>query len=319
MTQAPEKGEEPCLPHGLCVASTYTEMTIGSKCVAIVIKNQMAALITIGKDIKITQVVAVNRAPPVEVNPGALEKLDEIQGIQWTQMTIEWRKEMLLQQLDLSGLEGWSGANHMSAHALLIENHDVFSLEHGELGCRSLTKPVIWVVNDEPFKERFQRIPPLIVKEVRAHMKEMLEAGSICPSQSPWCNVAMLVRKKDGGLHFSTDLCKLNVKTKKDSYPLPHIQEALESLVGAGYFSCLDLKAGFWQITMDEALKQYTAFTVGNLGFFKCEHMPFGLCNAPVTFQRLTQNYLGKLNLMYCLIYLDDMIVVCAKTEKEHL
>ena len=69
---------------------------------------------------------------------------------------------------------------------------------------------------------------------------------------------------------------------------------------------------------MDEASKQYTAFTVGNLGFFKCECMPFRLCNAPATFQRLMQHYLGELNLIYCLIYLDDMIVFL-KMEEKHL
>ena len=147
-------------------------------------------------------------------------------------------------------------------------------------------KHEIWVVNDEPFKERFWRIPLPIVEEVRACVKEMLEAGGICPSQSPWCNAVMLVTK-DRGLHFCIDFNNLNARTKKDSYPLPCKQEALESLIWAGYFSCLDLKAGFWQITMDVALKQYTGFKVGNLGFFECEHMSFGLCNAPVTFQRL--------------------------------
>ena len=96
---------------------------------------------------------------------------------------------------------------------------------------------------------------------------------------------------------------------KKDSYPLPRIQEALESLVGAGHFSCLDLKSGFWQIKMDEALKQYTTFMVGNLGFFKCDCMPFGLSNALAMFQWLMQNCLGKSNLIYCLIYLGDIIV----------
>ena len=149
-------------------------------------------------------------------------------------------------------------------------------------------------------------------------MKEMVEVGTICSSQSPWCNAVVLVRKKDGGLHFWIDFHKLNARTKKDSHPLPHIQEAIESLVGVGYFSCLDLKAGFWQIAMDKALKQYTAFTLGNLGFFNCEHMPFCLCHAPATFQRLMQNCLGKLNLTYCLIYLDDVIVF-SKTEEEHL
>ena len=76
----------------------------------------------------------------------------------------------------------------------------------------------------------------------------------------------------------------MNARTKKDSYPLPRIQETLESLVGACHFSCLDLKSRFWQIKMDEALKQYTAFTVGNLGFYECDRMPFGLCNALATF-----------------------------------
>ena len=82
---------------------------------------------------------------------------------------------------------------------------------------------------------------------------------------------------------------------------MPQIQEALESLVGAGHFSCLDLKSRFWQIRMDETLKQYTTFTVGNLGFFECDRMPFGLCNAPATFQWLMQNCMGELNFIYCL------------------
>ena len=62
-----------------------------------------------------------------------------------------------------------------------------------------------------------------MVDEVHAHVKEMLEASAICPSQSPWCNAGMLVCKKDGGLHFCMDFCKLNVRTKKDSYLLPQI------------------------------------------------------------------------------------------------
>ena len=133
-----------------------------------------------------------------------------------------------------------------------------------------------------------------------------------------WCNAVVLVQKKDGSLQFCIDFCHLNTHTKKDSYPLLRIQEALESLVGAGHFSCLDLKSGFWQIKMEEALKQYTAFTVGNLGFFKCDRMPFGLCNMLATFQWLMQNCLGELNLIYCLIYLDNLIMF-SLTMEEHL
>ena len=154
-----------------------------------------------------------------------------------------------------------------------------------------------------------------MVEEVRNHLKEMLESGAIRPSQSTRCNAMVLVRKKDGGLHFCIDFHCLNAHMKKDSYPLPRIQEALESLVGTDHFSCLDLKSRFWQIKMDGALKQYTAFTVGNLGFFECNRMPFGLCNAPATFQQLMQNCMGELNFIYCLIYLDDLIMFLQMAE----
>ena len=146
----------------------------------------------------------------------------------------------------------------------------------------------------------------------------MLESGTIQPSQSAWCNTVVLVRKKDRGLQFCINFHHLNVHMKKDSYPLPRIQEALESLVGARHFSCLDLKLGFWQMKMEEASKQYTTLTVDNLEFFKCNHMPFGLCNVPATFQRLMQSCLGELNLIYCLIYLDDIIMFSWPAE-EHL
>ena len=110
----------------------------------------------------------------------------------------------------------------------------------------------------------------------------------------------------------------MNAHTKNDSYPLPRRQEELESLVGAGHFSCLDLKSRFWQIKMDEALKQDTTFTVGNLGFFKCDQMPFGLCNAPATFQQLMQNCMSELNFIYYSIYLHDLIMF-SQTAEEHL
>ena len=145
----------------------------------------------------------------------------------------------------------------------------------------------------------------------------MLEAGVIHPSQSPWCNAAVLVRKKDGTLHFCVDFRCLNVQTKKNSYPLPHIQEALESMAGSAHFSSMDFKSGFWQIKMAPESQQYTAFMVGNLRFYEFTLMSFGLCNALTTFQHLMQNTLGELNLTYCVIYLDDVIIF-GHTE-EHL
>ena len=201
---------------------------------------------------------------------------------------------------------------------LLAKCHNVFLLDPTELGCTHSTEHTIKVMDDTPFKEQFRWIPPPLVEEVWNHLWETLESGAIWPSQSAWCNTMVLVRKKDGCLYFCIDFGCLNAHTKKDSYPLSRIQEALESLVGARHFSCLDLKLEFWQIKKEEASKQYTAFTVGNLGFFECNCMPFGLCNTPAMFQRLMQNCLGELNLIYCLIYLDD-IIMFSWTAEEHL
>ena len=153
----------------------------------------------------------------------------------------------------------------------------MFSLDLAELGCTHSTEHIIKVTDNTPFKEWFGQILPPMVEEVRNHLKEILESGAIRPSQSAWCNAMVLVWKKNRGFHFCIDFYHLNACTKKkDSYPLPRIQEMLESLVGAGHFSCLDLKSGFWQIKMEETTKQYTAFTVSNLGFFECDQMPLG-------------------------------------------
>ena len=181
-----------------------------------------------------------------------------------SRLTVRQRHGKLFSELDLSSLDSWTLELADAAHQLLAKYHNVFSLDPAELGCTHSTEHIIKVTDDTPFKEWFRQIPPPLVEKVRNHLKEMLESGAIRPSQSAWCNAVVLVWKKDCSLHFCIDFCHLHACTKKDSYPLPRIQEALESLVGTGHFSCLDLKSGFWQIKMDEASKQYTAFTVGN-------------------------------------------------------
>ena len=233
-------------------------------------------------------------------------------------MTIRQRHGKLFKELDLSGLDSWPTGLADATHQLLAEYHDMFLMDPAELGCIHSTEHKIKVTDDTPSKECFRQIPPLLVEEVQNDLWEMLESGTIRASQRAWCNVVVLVRKKDGSLQFCIDFCHLNTCMKKDSYPLPRIQKALESLVDAEHFFCLDLKSGFWQIKMEEASKQFTPFTVGNLGFFKCDCMPFGLCNVLATFQRLMQNCLGRLQLIYCLIYLDNLIVYL-QTAEEHL
>ena len=146
----------------------------------------------------------------------------------------------------------------------------------------------------------------------------MLDGAVIRPSQSPWCNAIVLVRKKDGTLQFCIDFRRLNTRTKKDSYPIPRGPETMEFLVGTRYFSTMDLKSGFWQVKMSEESCQYTTFTVGSMGMYEFLRMPYGLWNAPATFQRLMQNCLGELNLQFTLIYLDDVIIY-SRMQENHL
>ena len=220
--------------------------------------------------------------------------------------------------MNLDGLAPWSPENVAVVRELVLAYHDVFVLESNELGCTSAIEHEIHIENGEPFKEQFWRIPPPLLEEVRASLRYRLEAGAINPSQSPWCNAMVLVWKKDGTLHFGVYFRCLNAQMKKDSYPFPCIQEALESIAGLAHFSLMDFKSGFWQIKMALESQQYMAFTVGNLRFYKFTCMSFGLCNVPTMFQHLMQNTLGQLNLMYCMIYLDN-IIVFGHMEEEHL
>ena len=145
--------------------------------------------------------------------------------------------------------------------------------------------------------------------DMRAHIQEMLDIGPIHRLHSLWASAVVPVWKKDGGLRLCIDLRKLNNQTVKDAYLLPWIDETLDSLEGSQWFSSLNLKSGYQQVEMDEESKPLTAFIVGTLGFYECKRMPFGLTNAPSTFQRLMDTCLGDLNLHWCIIYLDDIII----------
>ena len=109
-------------------------------------------------------------------------------------------------------------------------------------------------------------------EEVKNNLQEMVEVGAIRRSFSLWASAVVLVRKKDEGLKFCIDLCKLNNRTVKDGYSLPRIEDTLDCLHGAVWFSRLDLKSGYWQVELEEEAKPLTAFTMGPLGIWECEH-----------------------------------------------
>ena len=134
-------------------------------------------------------------------------------------------------------------------------------------------------------------------EKVKRHLKEMMEIGAIQKSASPWASAVILVRKKEGSLRFCIDLRKLNARTMKGAYGLPHIEKSLVCLNGTWIFTTLNLKSGYWQTELSEESIPLTAFTTGPLGFYEYIHMPFGLTNAPATFQLLMESCLGDRHL----------------------
>ena len=271
----------------------------------------------------IALVLVANVIPEGKPTPELIKKLDEQDPDSVPQkLSIEEWQQLLMQLLRQEGgldeLAQWTPELAWKFEHMLMEYHDIFLLDKNEIGCTDGAQHIIELLDEEPFKEKFQRIAPPLLDEVQEHLQEMLDGGAIWPSQSPWCNAMVLVQKKDGGLRFCIDFRRLNAETKKDSYPLLRMQETMESMVGAWFFSRMDLKSGFWQVKMAEKSRQYTAFTVGSMGIFEFLRMPYRLCNTLATFQWLMQNCLGELNLTYALIYLDDVIII-SRTEEEHL
>ena len=226
------------LPPGITMQNMYTELRKGSKKVVVVVQNNTAYPQTLWKKTPVARAMAVQLVPNIP-KPWSLQVQDVVcPNPQTPKMTIRQRHGKLFDELDLSGLDSWAPKLADKACQLLAEYHDIFSLDPAELGCTHSTKHTIKVTEDTPFKEQFRWISLPMVEEVRDHLREMLESGTIRPSQSAWCNAIILVRTKDGGLHFCIDFQCLNAHTKKDSYPLPQIQEVLEMLVGTSHFSC---------------------------------------------------------------------------------
>lgn len=180
--------------------------------------------------------------------------------------------------------------------------------DNGKLGCTKLVQHVIRTTS-APIKQRSYRMNPIMQKYIDAELKNMLEAGIIEPSNSPWSSPVLLVPKKDGSFRFCVDFRKLNQVSLRDSYPLPYMSAILESLRDARFLSSIDIKSAYWQIELEENSKQYTAFSIPGRGLFHFKRMPYGLHNGPATWQRFVDKVLGPELEPYCFVYLDDVII----------
>ena len=195
------------------------------------------------------------------------------------------------------------------------------ALEEGERGETDLITMGIDTGDAPPCKQAPRRMPFVVRQEVARQLKNMQQHGVIQPSCSPWSSPIVMVKNKDGSHRVCVDYRGLNAVTKMDTFPLPRIDDLLDQLGGARYFSTLDLAYGFWQIRVELSLREKTAFVTPQ-GLYEFLVMPFGLTNAPAVFQRLMQNVLAGLNpddgKEFVTAYLDD-ILVFSSTLQEHL
>ena len=198
--------------------------------------------------------------------------------------------------------------DHKKLRELVEKYRNAWQVEGEPLGRTDKVQHPIDTGDAKPFKMPYRRLPLAKKTVVEEHVKTMLEQKVIIPSSSPWSSPVQMVTKKDGSIRFCIDYRKLNGVTKKNAYPLPRIDETLDSLGGNQWFCTLDLQSGYWQIAMREEDKEKTAFT-SHIGLYQFELMPFGLCNAPATFEAMMETLLSDLLWRKCLVYLDDVIV----------
>lgn len=200
---------------------------------------------------------------------------------------------------------------------LLASHRDIFDFDGRPLGQTSVVTHHINTGDARPIRRRPYRVSQTERGVIQREVDEMLKRDVIEPSSSPWASPIVLVKKKDGSWRFCVDYRHLNKITKKDVYPLPRIDDALDCLHGASYFSSIDLRSGYWQIAVDDKDREKTAFVTPD-GLYQFKVMPFGLCNAPATFERMMDSLLRGFKWTTCLCYLDD-VVVYSPTFDTHL
>lgn len=202
-------------------------------------------------------------------------------------------------------------------HRLIERYKEVFVKDDDDLGKTNLAKHSIDTGDHKPIKQAAYKVNPHRKKIIEKEIEKMLKKGVIRKSNSPWSTPVTLVLKPNGKWRFCIDFRKLNDITRKDNHPLPRIDTLLEKFRESKWFSTLDMASGYWQIEMEEKDIEKTAF-ITHEGLYEFVVMPFGLCNAPATFQRTMQIVLGDLFYTVAPVYIDD-IIVHSVTFKEHL
>lgn len=222
----------------------------------------------------------------------------------------------LIKTEHLSGELNWEIKN------ILQDFNEIFFLDGDELTYTNLTKHDIETTTEIPINKRQYRFPESTKKQINEQIVEMLKLGIIRPSKSPWNAPVLCIPKKDLDVEgkkryrIVVDFRALNTITKRVIFPIPLINEILDNIGEAQYFSTIDLKSGFYQIPINPKDAAKTAFSTPT-GHYEFERMPMGLSNSPATFQKFTFSLIYSIQPVNAFVYLDD-IIVFGKTIEEH-
>ena len=206
---------------------------------------------------------------------------------------------------------------YSKAEQLLTTYADIFSTSPDDIGRTNLAHHHITTTTQDPIHRRAYRTSPTMKAEIQEQVDDLLRRGIIEESFSPWSSPIVMVKKKDNTFRFCVDYRALNAVTVRDSHPIPRQDDSIDALSSSSFFSVMDLSSGYWQVPLNPDDKEKTAFTTGT-GLYHFNVMPFGLVNAPMTFQRLMEAVLHGLHWSTCLVYLDDCIIL-GKNFDDHL
>ncbi|XP_037833479.1 uncharacterized protein LOC119617377 [Kryptolebias marmoratus] len=290
-----ETSETVALPYGVMFQPVVAPASaIDPNCFSLLIQNETKKEITIPRGTPLGTVQSADLARPIVKSQDAEELDPSLIDFGDSPIPNEWKERL---------------------RRKLCRRRNVFSLHEWDVGLAKGVEHNIRLTDPRPFRERSRRLAPADIEDVRKHLRELLDAGVIQESRSPYASPIVVARKKNGNVRMCIDYRTLNSKTIPDQYTTPRIDDALDCLAGSRWFSVLDLRSGYYQIAMAEQDKDKTAF-ICPLGFYQFERMPQGVMGAPATFQRLMEKAVGDMNLLQVLVYLDDLIVFGATLEE---
>ena len=214
------------------------------------------------------------------------------------------------------GKDGFTSTEQKRIYELLADYSDIFSKGEYDLGRINVIEHGIDLNGPKPKRCGPRPLNPTLRVELEKQLKEMMDHDIIQPSRSEFACPVVLVKKKDGSIRFCCDFRRLNDVTRRDSYPLPKINELINTLSGAKLFTTLDFRSGYHQIALNPEDRHKTAFTT-QFGLFEWKVMPMGLCNSPGSFSRLMDLIIVGLNWNGVLLYLDDLLIF-GKDYDEH-